>query len=404
LPRLSESQLITATLTALKLLQQRPKRRADLALHIQENLITLISRAEQSISRRKQKIAFMRKAFARRGLGKIEAKAAKDRIAAHYDSIDQSKSIIGLCRDIGDSIAFLYIDRWDIKPLFLKEAAGNITGKRGNRLERAIFRRLFKEGYTCLLNDLTGSLRFADVTVFGPYGTFRLIEAKSGNGGNKKRAARQQAQAEAVMDYLVTDKREFEGAPMIRRSLEERPRYHLGHLNRLLETYFSTGRRQAFREVEPGVFYMVLGEEPSGSLPTRLSKSEGPIMVMFSNDFKRRGVAYYPFPLIFNKIEHIANFYAGEFSIGVVVDLNKVMRLSGVSGKIEQSDDPQMPFTYYPERGGQDGIPEFMHIGWHITNRMAAEFLSPRSFVRMLAQRIELIASDAGLREEIGLP
>ena len=93
------------------------------------------------------------------------------------------------------------------------------------------------------------------------------------------------------MNYLITDKRDFQGAPMVRRSLEERPRYHVGHLNRFLDIFFSTGRRQAFREVEPGVFYMILGEAPFGSLLTRLSKSEGPLMVMFSNDFKRRGAA-----------------------------------------------------------------------------------------------------------------
>lgn len=403
LPRQSVSELITETLGTLKLLQQQPKRRADLALRIQENLIKIISRAETSIALRRQQIAAVKKGLARREFDKAEAKAAKSRVDRHYDSIDQSRSIIGLCRDIGDGIAFLYIDRWDIKPLFLKEAAGNITGKKENRLERAILRRLFREGYTCLLNDLTGSLRFADITVFGPYGTFRLIEAKSGNGGNKKRAARQQADAKAVMDYLLTDKREFQGAPMVRRSLEERPRYHVGHLNRLLTIYFNTGKQQAFREVEPGVFYMTLGGAPSGPLLTRLSDSEGPIMVMFSNDFKRRGVAYYPFPLILKDIEHIAGFYAGDFSIGIMVDINKVMRLSGVSGRIEQSDDPEMPLTYFPDRAGKDGIPEFMHVGWHITNRMAAEFLSPRSFVRMLAQRVEVIASDLEIRAGVGL-
>ncbi|GGE14611.1 hypothetical protein GCM10011529_21240 [Polymorphobacter glacialis] len=58
-----------------------------------------------------------------------------------------------------------------------------------------------------------------------------------------------------------------------------------------------------------------------------------------------------------------------------------------------------MPLTYFPENGGREGVPEYMQVGWHITNRMAAEFLSPRSFVRMLAQRNLLIASDYGVRD-----
>ncbi|GGE10577.1 hypothetical protein GCM10011529_16190 [Polymorphobacter glacialis] len=268
MPRLSEGQRLTKTLTALKALQRRPKSDAHIGLDIQENLIILISRAEMSITRQKSAISSVRASLSKKGLDKEEANFAKAKLTQHNDCIEQHRSTIGLCRDIGDSIAFLYIDRWDIKPLFLKESAGNITGKRGNRLERAILRRLFKEGCPCLLNDLTGSLRFADLTLFGPYGTFGLIEAKSGNGGNKKRAGRQQAKAKAVMEYLITDKRELEGAPMLRRSLQEKPRYHVGHLNRLLYTYISESRRQAFREVEPGVFYTILGEEPSGPVIT----------------------------------------------------------------------------------------------------------------------------------------
>lgn len=401
---MTEAARLADTLRLLKHLQRRPIRDSKLGMTIQENLIILISRAEWRIARKKKSIRAIREIMSASRLTKEEATASKLRVKQLQDSIDQDKLTIGFCRDIGDSIAFLYIDRWDIKPLFLKEPAGAITGKKGSRLERAIFRRIYKEGYRCLLNDLTGSIRFADITVFGPYGTFRLLEAKSGNGGNKKRAARQQADATAVMKYLITDKREFDGAPMFRRSLEERPRYHVKAANSLINQFLRGNGEQVFREVEPGVFYTVLGQPYSEELMRRFKRSEGPIMVEFCNNLKRKGEAYYPFPLSFDDVDTIMAFYAGSFSFGVMVDFTKVMRLSGMAGRIERSDDPHRPMIFYPEGPVPEDMPPHLTIGWHILNRLAGEFLSPRSFVRLIAQRYSSFAADPFVTEQMALP
>lgn len=392
--RLSEAARLAETLQLLKRLQRRPIRDAKLGLSIQENLILLISRAEQRIARNRKMIRKTREMMSVARLPKEAAAKAKLRLANLQKAIDHSKLIVGFCRDIGDSIAFLYVDRWDIKPLFLKEPAGNITGKRGSKLEWAIFRRIYKEGYPCLLNDLSGSLRFSDITVFGPRGTFRLLEIKSGNGGNKKRAARQQADATAVMDYLITDRREVDGAPMFRRSLEENPRYHRTAANSLINRFLQGSGEQVFREVEPGVFYTVLGQPNSDKLARRLSKSEGPLMIEFCNSLKRKGEAYYPFPLSFDDADVIMAFYAGLFSFGVIIDFTKVMRLSGMEGRIERSHDPQRPLIFYPEGPLRDDVPPYLTIGWHIINRIAGEFLSPRSFVRLVSQRYLSFATD----------
>lgn len=401
---MTEAARLTDTLRLLKRLQQKPIQDAKLGMTIQENLIILISRAEWRIARKRKNIRVERELMSTARLSKSEALASKLNIKRLQQSIDHAKLTIGFCKDIGDCIAFIYIDRWDIKPLFLKESAGNITGKRGSRLERAIFRRIYREGYRCLLNDLTGSIRFADITVFGPYGTFRLLEAKSGNGGNKKRAARQQADATAVMQYLITDKREFDGAPMFRRSLEERPHYHRKAANSLIKKFLNGTGEQVFREVEPGVFYTVLGQPHSDKLLGRITKSEGPLMVEFCNDLKRKGEAYYPFALSFDDVDTIMAFYAGQFSFGVIVDFTKVMRLSGMAGRIERSDDPQRPMIFYPEGPVPDDMPPHLTIGWHIINRIAGEFLSPRSFVRLIAQRLSSFATDPIFLDQLATP
>lgn len=154
LPRMTEAARLTDTLRLLKRLQQRPIRDGKLGMVIQENLIVLISRAEWRIRQKKESIRATRELMSVSRLSKDEATASKIKINRLQVLLDQDKMTIGLCRDIGDSIAFIYIDRWDIKPLFMKETAGNITGKKGSRLERSIFRRIYKEGYRCLLNDL----------------------------------------------------------------------------------------------------------------------------------------------------------------------------------------------------------------------------------------------------------
>jgi hypothetical protein len=70
--------------------------------------------------------------------------------------------VISVLRSIGDAIAFIYGNRWDIKQMVMKEESGFITGKRGTRLERKILRKAFEIGATVVMNDLTHTLRHGD--------------------------------------------------------------------------------------------------------------------------------------------------------------------------------------------------------------------------------------------------
>jgi len=355
-----------------------------------------ISRSEWQIARAKRAIKSRRASLSCRGLTKDEAAAIKGRIDSLRALIDRHVKRIGLCRDIGDAIAFLYIDRWDIKPLAMKEPPGNITGKRGSRLERGILRAIFRDGHRGVLNDLTGSLRYGDITIFRPFGTFVLIEAKSGNGGNKERAARQEASANAVLNYLHTDEGELFGRPVTRRAASERMRYHVRAINRMIAEMATDGATEVMRQVEPGVFYMLLRDGYSNRVFERIfsARVEGPLLTMWANDFKRRGEAYYPFPLAIDDPRACLAFYAGIFSIGVFIDIQKVARLSGTGLKIEWSSDQGSPMrARVPETFGHD-TPEYVDVGLHLINRMAAEFMSPRSFIKLVADRASLIAND----------
>ncbi|WP_380872108.1 hypothetical protein [Sphingomonas sp. DBB INV C78] len=363
-----------------------------LGLAIQERLITLISNAERRITARRGKTKRAKQELANR-VSKDEASRRKAEIGRASDAIGRDKALIGLCRDIGDSIAFLYADRWDIKPLAQKEPPGDITNKKGARLERAILRRLYNDGHSAVLNDLTGSLRHGDVTAFNRAGYFHIIEAKSGSGGNRHRAARQQVNAQAILDYLARDEGVIMGQPLIRRSVGERLIYHVRAINRLFSLLKAHGE-EAMREVEPGVFYCLLTDNPSGELIDKLSRPEGPVISLFANDAKRQGLGYFPFPLIFDDPAHTLDFYLGRVVILISIDLYKVARLSGAALRAEPGQNLDTPLIVFPPKELGPSVPEYLAIGSHLFGRVGAEFLSPRSLIRMSEHRALLIAAD----------
>lgn len=170
-----------------------------LALEIQEELLKRVGRAEFLIRKTRLANKEIKAKLSRRGNGREESKALKNRYSASETKIAQQKTLLNVLRSVGDAIAFIYGDRWDLKQLAMKEDPGFITSKRGTRLERMILRRSFALGATVVMNDLTHTLRHGDITVFRPdlwpkgESPFLLIEAKSGHGGNIHRAKRQEA-------------------------------------------------------------------------------------------------------------------------------------------------------------------------------------------------------------------
>ena len=103
-----------------------------------------------------------------RGNSREQSRELKKLYDAGDTNIDRQKTLISILRSVGDAVAFIYGDRWDLKQLALKQGAGFVTGKRGTRFERKILRRAFALGATVVMNDLTHTLRQGDITVFRP--------------------------------------------------------------------------------------------------------------------------------------------------------------------------------------------------------------------------------------------
>src|ERR1700688_1509678 len=130
------------------LFQQVNELRADpldkrlLALEIQEQLLQRIRRAERLMRQIRSENKLIKRTLAQRDTQRDVARKAKARHLAGEERIEQQRTLISILRSVGDSIAFIYGDRWDLKQMALKEESGFITGKRGTRLERKILRKI----------------------------------------------------------------------------------------------------------------------------------------------------------------------------------------------------------------------------------------------------------------------
>jgi hypothetical protein len=364
-------------------LRADPVNKRLLALEIQEQLLQRIGRAERLIRQLRRENKLIKKALAQRGMQRDVAHGAKARHLAGEERIEHQRTLISILRSVGDSIAFIYGDRWDLKQVALKQDSGFITGKRGTRLERKILRKSFEAGATVVMNDLTHSLRHGDITAFRPDlwpeggSPFLLIEAKSGRGGDGARKSRQMAAARQVFDYLKTDKREADGGVWQRVSVNEHPQYHFEQATRMMTTLPHAG--WLMEEVEPGLHYVLIdcaretGEYDSifGHL---LSRSR-PFMISV-NDMKEQCLAYYPFPLCIHNPDALFRFYNGEFVMFVIVDLERVNEvLIPYSIRVTLSGNDEYPWLV--SSTATDTVPELStsYVGFHPIGRLAAEFL-----------------------------
>ena len=363
-------------------LRAQPFENRLLALEIQEQLLYRIGRAERRIRQIRKENKDIKRSLAQPGTPKEAARKAKARSKAGEERIEHQRTLISVLRSVGDSIAFIYGDRWDLKQMAQKEDSGFLTGKRGARLERKILRKAYGVGATVVLNDLTHTLRHGDIAVFRPDlwpeggSPFQLIEVKSRRGGDAARTSRQMDAAKKVFHYISTDEKEAENGLWQRVSIKEEPQYHFTDATRLMCNLPPAG--WLVEEVEPGLYYVLIDCAYEGSYEAIFGKilGRGKSMMLSVNDMKKATLAYYPFPLSVEDPEALMRFYNGKFVMFAIVDLEKVNeRLAKHSLEATPNDNHEFPWRVSPL--GQDSPSEgdISYVGYHPIGRLAAEFL-----------------------------
>lgn len=315
----------------IQLIRERPQESHAACLSVQEELITRITYIERQMRRLKRKYreykGELRVVDPTMRLTKDQAASVKAELSACEGSIEDYQKLLILFREIGDALAFIYIDKYDIKPMAFKEGAGFLSGKKGTRLERKAWRMASLHS-VAILNDVTNCLRYGDITI--PFQGFPfLIEMKSRKG----RSQREERQKEKLMklgNYLTTDRvKDWYHAgqgEMVRQSLQSAEIDHRKELNELIDAAISRG--YVASKIEEGLYYLVIatpGTESRALEELIPNFSEPPhLQVTFVNQLKQCNVAYTPFPLMIRRPENLFRFYDGSIVIIILEDVTVI--------------------------------------------------------------------------------
>jgi hypothetical protein len=368
----------------IQILREDPIENHKLCLQIQEAIIRKITYIERRIRTLKEHSKSCKKELRQKrseASAKENSFKIKNIIKCNQIKIKQCQSLLSIFRDIGDALAFIYIDRWDIKPMSFKQAPGFISGKKGSRLERKCLRGAFEIGGVALLNDLTHCLRYGDITV-PKDGFFLIFEMKSGRW-RSLRDERQFSDLKTIYEYLTNDRTSklYDGeTEMVRISVHADVVCHTDRLNSLILRAINEG--VAFEEVEKGLIYFVATKFNEGLLNQgiRLCKKRPILAHLNSIKYFQMG-GYYPFTLSITDPESLYRFYDGELNIIIAVDpavIEGYLDQNGCNVKFLEEDYHAMAISR-KDPSAED--PEYMLISRHYFGRIPWEFLSLKWFL-----------------------
>jgi hypothetical protein len=364
-------------------LQKEPSANKHNCLLVQEKVLVTLMRIEKRIRRHRGALKELRRYLS---LGKefviekAEAKRVKDAISWHSIRIKEYQHLLNTFRTLVDGLAFIYLDKWDIKPLAFKEQSGFISEKTGLDFELRILRLAFSSGHIALLNDLTNCLRYGDVTILAK-GRKLFVEAKSGHGGNA-RVRRQKSELENIADYLTSgrsDKLHAIGGvdgEFIRLPIHGPEVNHRDQLNSIISTARRSPDQCCMVEVEPGLHYGATYVADPRMFARLIGKPPGSLIISSINELKYSGLGYYPFSLSIYDPEDWYDFCSGRLVLIVAVEtksLEDKLSPHGISVTITGEWDR---FPIELTCNGLDTEPDKSLIGGHFFGRLFYEFLS----------------------------
>lgn len=304
---------------------KNPVENRMIAYDIQMKLLNNILEVENEIRKIKNKINENKKICKERTTSteikrrlSIETKEYKELIIVYKESIKR-------LREIGDSLAFSYFSKHDLKSLCWKQSAGFVSGKEGLQNELNKLKSIFESGKFAILNDITNSLRYGDITVDNN-GLPKLLEIKSSDNKNE-RIIRQQKDIELRMQMLNNDSLEsFLGTDKkFKRVYTKRVEVnYIEELQQLIDEAVKNGR--VVKEMEEGLIYSV-DYKPKNfeNIQAILSRMVKPT-VFYLNSMKGSSENYTPFPIIIKNNNYLMEFYKGNLLISIFADIEVIKR------------------------------------------------------------------------------
>lgn len=354
----------------------------QLLLDLQLEILAALKATERAIALSRSRLRDQKRALKVHRLPKPEARKLKALIHSREARLDHYKWLLSIWRTFGDGIAFLYLDKWAIKPLLYnihdpntKDHAGSILGKPGLANELKILRGIIRSGVPALLNDLTNCIRHGDICVLAADDPM-LIEVKS-SANTDARTQRQLDNIKSIHEYHRTDQgRNVRGAPLLHRvALSRREAHYRNLFDEGIATALKVGHFLA--EPEFGLRF-VCTTTGSKKVLDRLLLDFVPSAAYYLNQFKNENAwgVYFPYVLSIRSLENLYAFLDGTVSLIVLFDFN-ALRVAARKRNLALSEtsDATWPVqidwlkNMHPE-------PALARLSSHFLGRMACELLS----------------------------
>ncbi len=218
--------------------------------NLQMKLLDYIGASETEITLKKQQINTNK---SNNSMNSSERKNIKDTLTYEIELL--KKWIIDLKR-IGDSLAYHYFSQYDLKNLAFKQDAGFLSGKTGLIKELEHLKKIFDNGGFAILNDLTNTIRYGDISEL-KNGELIFHEIKTSKNKNA-RTKRQKKSLESVQELISNDKIEkFDGGKTYRKiAIDIREKNYIIELNEIILEAYKHGN--ILKQVEEGVLYQVI--------------------------------------------------------------------------------------------------------------------------------------------------
>lgn len=387
----------------------------NLLSDLQRDLYRSIACVERSRARLKDKLVELKVKKRHGRASKEDSVNLKSKIKSAESGIAKYDEVIYLIRAIGDGAAFTVFDKWDLKPLHFKEAAGHVSGKSGARLERRILNSIIKKGVPAIHCDVTNVIRYGDVCA-QVHSFPLLIEVKSSKNKNE-RLGRQLESIRKLHEYWATD--EIEGLYGVPRTTRVAPSLkeieYSADLNELIAQ--SASQDCAWKVVEPGLAYVVMRRFDETAFEQATNGMLRPVLGILNQDkFSGLWASYRPYTIAIRDVDSVLDFALGHYSIIVIYDEAAVFRYAEDKGYLaslvaEHNDqfpefiDPRQHlyrFSKTPSNSDNSG-PAIFYVSLHFMLRSQFEFVSIKWLVEASIENIEDSLANTELWEPCNL-
>lgn len=374
-------------------LEEEPSN-TSLLLSFQYKIIKHIIKCESMIKRLKSHLIELKKTKRKGGLQKEESILIKERIRNVDECVENLKFKIYIFKMFGDGVAFLYLDKFDVKHFYYnvvdynpKELAGALGGKNGLKEEWNIVKEACNKGFRALLNDITMSMRHGDVCLVSE-GVPMLIEVKSSQNKNS-RVERQIINLQKLGEFLSEDKAEnFRGFPLIARMELCIPEIiYKKEVNEQFVICRSEG--SSWVKLEEGFYVISIREGNVGDVLSKLNVSGEQIAPFFLNEYKNNQgwVPLTPFVNLINHPRDLCDFINGDLTIICILDLDcfkEIARNEGFELIFIEGDNYSMLFKEFDSS-------LIWGVSWQMMLRVPLEMMSMSWLIRDSITRFKLV-------------